>query len=92
MRAGLPPVGTWAPRVSAHGRAAFRRPTCAWAARAGEATGAPRFLLHNILPLTLEAPIRVTCDIGHPQAQVPNHLLHACVHVHTRRSGAAQRV
>ena len=53
-----------------------RRPSCVRGApvcqprRAGEATGAPRFLAENILALGPEAPPRTTCDAGDPRAQV----------------------
>ncbi len=67
-------------RVSAWGHAALRRPTCAFALEAAK-TGAPRFLADNILALELEDPIRTTCDLGNPHAQVlPTKIMSCLVH------------
>ena len=66
-------VGTGSGRVSAWGQAGLRRPTCAFALEAAK-SGAPRFLADNILALELEAPVRTTCDLGNPHAQVCMHM------------------
>lgn len=60
--------------MSAWGEAGLRRPTCAFAREAAK-SGAPRFLADNILALELEMPIRTTCDLGNPHAQVRRHML-----------------
>ena len=56
-------------RVSAWGTDKFRRPTCMFSRQAAKSR-VPRFLADNILLLEPELPIRTTCDLGNPHAQV----------------------
>jgi hypothetical protein len=67
-------LGAGGKRESAWSLGNFRRPTCMFAIEAAH-TGAPRFLAENILSLDLEMPIRTTCGLGDPQAQVAATLM-----------------